>query len=203
MAISLIQSTKRIFVPKSDLTLVSASPDIRSIDVNFFHNELRTLETLPENDVFEITHTHNTVVTIGNVVLSRVMEILPPWNVEFEEVGLPYAVRIVGGNTNIEERSIVNNVSIRPQNSAGLQQVTSGSGVLPSDVIDIRNAIFEFVMENAETFADQIRLMRAEAAGSIERTGNIHRIKSADGTKDRIVAEADQTSRTAILTDGT
>jgi len=142
MAISLIQPTNIIYVPKADTTLVSASPDIRSLDMNFFHNELRTLETLVENDVYEITHEHSAPSNIGQVTLQRVVKIIGLWEVEFEDTGTPYAVRLIGGNNNIEEVTVVNNVSVRPSNSAGAIVIETGtSGLTPGEALALAQAV--------------------------------------------------------------
>lgn len=129
MAISLIQATNRIFVPKADTTLVSASPDIRSLDMDFFHNELRTLETIESNDVFEITHSHTPVGVLGGTTYPRRVEIIGLWQVEFEDAGLPWRVRLIGGDSNIEDVAIVNGVSVSTQNSAGNTITNVGSGL--------------------------------------------------------------------------
>jgi molybdopterin biosynthesis enzyme MoaB len=80
--------------------------------------------------------------------------------------------------------------------------VTGGSGVTAGDIVDIKNAIFNEIMEGAESFAEQIRLIRAEAAGTITRSGTTHQIKSADGVTDRITATADETGRTVTAVNG-
>ena len=67
----------------------------------------------------------------------------------------------------------------------------------------IAESIFTNVMENGETFAEQTRLMRAEAAGKIVKVGNVHSIRDAADSKNRIVANADATERTPTTIDGT
>ena len=68
---------------------------------------------------------------------------------------------------------------------------------------DIINRLFLYALENGESFAEAMRLIRAEAAGSIVKVGDVHRVKSNDGAKDRVVATADETGRTVTGTDGT
>ena len=58
------------------------------------------------------------------------------------------------------------------------------------------------VVEDGETFEEALRLIRAEAAGTITRAGTTHRIKSKDGLTDRIIANADADGRTVTATDG-
>lgn len=68
---------------------------------------------------------------------------------------------------------------------------------------DIINRLFLYVLENGESYAEAMRLIRAEAAGTIVKTGDQHEIKSSDGAKNRIVATADETGRSVTSTDGT
>ena len=62
---------------------------------------------------------------------------------------------------------------------------------------------FDEISEGTETYGDQIRLMRAESAGKIIRSGSTHTIRDAADTKDRIVATATAQGRTPTSTDGT
>ena len=80
--------------------------------------------------------------------------------------------------------------------------VTGGSGVTEQDKIDIRNEIMTYVLEDSETFEESVRLIRAEAAGTIVKSGVNHLIKSADGLTDRIDADADADGRVVNSTDG-
>ena len=59
-------------------------------------------------------------------------------------------------------------------------------------------------METGETYAEALRLIRAEAAGKLLVTGNTVKLRDANDTKDRIVAQTDTSGqRTSITTDGT
>jgi hypothetical protein len=130
----------------------------------------------------------------------------------FDEIINGYTVQISGAATRVDLLGSNNNfidvltptgVSVVPSNSAGLQVVQTFSPITQQDKDDIETQVHQHVMENGETFEDQIRLIRAEAAGSIEVNGLEHRIKSANGVKDRIIANADDTGRDVTSTDGT
>lgn len=88
--------------------------------------------------------------------------------------------------------------------SSSATGIITGSGVTPGDVTDIKNAIFDEIMEDSESFAEQIRLMRAEAAGKTAVTGGTNvKFRDAADSKDRIDATVDDTGqRTAVTTDG-
>ena len=129
MAITINWATKVIAVPKADMTLVQASPEIRSLDINAFRLALRDIE---DGDGMPYAHTHNHVapLSVGGVTLSRVVEIINGYTITFEDG--QYAVNLTGANSNISDVTNVNQVSIRSANSAGLVQVTSGSGLSPA-----------------------------------------------------------------------
>jgi len=116
VSISINWGTKVIYVPKSFLTLIGGS--IYELDTNDFRLALKDLEDDPEGMPFPKTHNHNTEVTLGGLSYARVIEILPPYTVTFEDG--QYAVNLIGSNNNIADRTNVNQVSVRPNNSAGL-----------------------------------------------------------------------------------
>ena len=119
MAISINWPTGVIYIPKADLTLTQSSPtEIRELDINWFRLTLKDLEDDPDGMPFPKTHRHNTEVTVGGLTLARVVEILPPYTITFEDG--QYAVNLVGANSNIGDRVNVNQVSVRSQNSAGM-----------------------------------------------------------------------------------
>lgn len=112
--------TKVISVPKSDMTLVQTVPyEIRELDIQTFRLELRDLEAgEDEGRPWGTTHNHNTEVTVSGTTLARVVFILAPYTITFEDG--QYAVNIVGGNSNISDVVNLNQVSVRSNNSAGL-----------------------------------------------------------------------------------
>lgn len=113
-----------IFVPKAVLTIIQTTPtEILQLDLNAFHLRLRDLEDDEGGRVWTKTHDHNTTVTVGGVTLARVIEILEPYTITFEDG--QYAVNLVGANSNVGDRVNVNNVSVRSANSAGLQDLST------------------------------------------------------------------------------
>lgn len=125
MAITVNWSTKVIFIPQSDLVLISGV--LYELDIDVFRLTLRNLEDNSDGMSFDQTHSHNTTVTVGGVTLARVVEIINGYTITFEDG--QYAVLLTGANSNISDVVNVNQVSIRSQNSAGLVQVVSGSGL--------------------------------------------------------------------------
>jgi hypothetical protein len=79
---------------------------------------------------------------------------------------------------------------------------TGISGVTPADIQDFKDAVFNEVVEPTETFREQMRLIRAEAAGKVAVTGNTVTFRDAADTKNRINANTDDSGqRTSITTD--
>lgn len=113
-----------IHVPRDILTLIQSSPtEIRQLNLDEFRLELKRLENTSEGMAWPKTHNHNTTINVGGVILARVIEILEPYTVTFEDG--QYAVNLVGANSNVADRVNVNQVSVRSSNSAGLQDLST------------------------------------------------------------------------------
>src|SRR3989344_4597584 len=121
-------ATKVINIPKTATTLVDAGPpEIRELDVDAFRLQLKDIEDDAEGVPFTDTHGHNAELTLGGLTLARVIEIIAPYTITFEDDS--YAVNLVGANNNISDRTNLNLVSVRSANSAGLVTITSGRGL--------------------------------------------------------------------------
>lgn len=126
MAVTINWATGVISVPKSFMTLISASPyDVYELDINLFRLALKDLEDDENGMHWPRTHNHNTTVALSGVTLARVVEILSPYTITFENGA--YAVNLVGANSNIADKVNLNNVSVRVFNSAGLIETAGGS----------------------------------------------------------------------------
>jgi hypothetical protein len=111
--------TKVIFVPREVLTLVQSVPSfIYSLDINDFRLALKVIEASEEGMPNPDTHTHNTTYVISGVTYARAVQIINGYTVTFEDG--QYAVNLLGANTNLGDVVNVNQVSVRPNNSAGL-----------------------------------------------------------------------------------
>ena len=123
MATTINWETKVISVLRDDMPLIQSTPtEIRGLDVDDFRMELKDIEDNVEGVPFPDTHNHNTEVTLGGLTLARVVEILDPYTITFEDG--QYAVNLSGANNNIADKTNVNQVSVRSNNSAGL--ISSG-----------------------------------------------------------------------------
>ena len=220
MAISVDPSSTpyRIIIPQADLTLISAGPPaLYELDTDAFWEELKAWEASEEGIVFGDAQRHNSEYTVGGITYAQSVEILnstiiPGLVDEYEIFFSPdtqYSVRLANSNNNLFDlqNGILANTTTQviPNNSAGLQIVTTGSGVTQQDKDDIENQIFTRVVENSLTFEQMYRLIAAAAAGNIEQqTDGSYVIKGIDGTTDRIEGDdAANNGRTISARDGT
>ena len=135
MAITVDWPNKIINVPKADTTLIQSSPtEIRELDLDSFRLTLKDLEDDPEGMPWLDTHNHVAPIQIGAVTLARVVEIINDYTVTFEDG--QYAVNLVGANTNLQDVTNVNQVSIRPSNSAGLIDLDLREVLLDLEIIN-------------------------------------------------------------------
>ena len=122
--VSIDWATYTIFIPKFFSAQIQTVPsEIRTMDINLLRQALKDIEDSAIGMVYPDTHAHNTTVEVGGVLLSRVVEILAPYTVTFEDG--PYAINLAGANSNVGDRVNVNQVSIRSANSAGLQDLST------------------------------------------------------------------------------
>lgn len=102
------------------MTLLQTTPvEVRQLDINQFRKTLNDLMDDPEGIWAPTNHIHTAPLTISGVTLARVVEILSPYTITFEDGS--YNVNIVGGNSNIADVNNKNSVGINTANSAGLQ----------------------------------------------------------------------------------
>lgn len=139
--------THIISVPKADLTLISGT--LYEHDTNAFRLELKSWEDSEEGITQPKTHNHNTAVTVAGTTYARAIVMLPPYSVCYENG--QYTVILKGSNNNIFDVAngclVQNEVQIIPTNSAGLIQVTSGSGVTAQDKTDIINGVWDEALD--------------------------------------------------------
>lgn len=110
-----------IQIPRLDMIdATGGSPtEIRQLNINDFRRDLDDLMDDEVGMAFPTIHFHTPPLTVSGVTLARVLEILDPYVIEFED-GL-YNVNIVGGNSNVSDVVVKNQVGVNTSNSAGLQ----------------------------------------------------------------------------------
>jgi hypothetical protein len=122
MAITVNWATDQIInIPKADMTLVQLSPvEIRELDTDSFFLTLKDLESSIEGIPWPNTQRNASPVLLGGITYARVLEIIDPYTVTFEDG--TYVVQLTGSNNNLIERTNPNQVSVQGNNAAGLIQ---------------------------------------------------------------------------------
>jgi len=119
-----------VFIPKADLTLLSAAPEIYELDVLAFWAAIHDIQD-GQGITYATIMASNAPSTIGGVTLVRVVEVINDYKIEFEDG--PYQVNLVGANNNILDARVQNQVSLNPSNSAGAIIVAGGGGSFTPD----------------------------------------------------------------------
>jgi len=153
MAISVSPTTDVIYVPKADLTLIQASPEVRELDVDWFRLQLKDWEDNEANIYRPRTHNHNTEVSLAGLTYARTVEVLSPYTVEFEDG--QYTVNCVGANHNVSDVKVANQVSLIVNNAAGL----------------INNAQIEYASFNGGVTVDENNVSGKATSGTLFPTG--------------------------------
>lgn len=195
MSYSVNWATKVITIPKADTQLVSTSPDVRSLDVTVLWQNLRDIEDDVDGISYVAIVKNTTPVTLAGVTLARQVEVINGYRLMFEDG--QYAVNIVGGNSNIGDVVVKNQVSVNTANSAGFIQV-SGGGTTDFD------DLFNKMLDGSLTFRDAMRIMLSVLSGKVSGagTGTI-RFRDPTDTKDRVVANTDNIgNRASVTVDG-
>ena len=151
--------TNTINVPKSDLSLINGT--LYELDTDIFRKALKSLEESEAGMVFPKTHNHNTEVSVSGVTYARIIEILSPYSVKFEDGS--YSVRLIGSNNNIfdiEQGILVQNqVQVIPTNSGGLIVTQGGGSSLTAE--EIAQAVWNTTANNhatSGTFGHKVKL---------------------------------------------
>jgi len=165
MTISINPSTFVITVPKADLTLVSGT--LYEHDTEAFRLQLISWEQSETGMNFLRTHIHNTVVSVAGLTLARVIQIIAPYSVKYED-GI-YSVRLAGSNNNIFDVEsgilVQNSVQVIPNNSAGLQVVSVGSGLSQSQSDEL--TLVKELMESDQVFDNTSGLLHYYRKGTL------------------------------------
>lgn len=134
MAVSINWLTGEIFVPRADMPVIQASPEVRELDTDAFFDALKDLEVSVDGILWPDTQRHNLSYVIAGITYAQGIEIIPPYFVTFEDG--QYRVNLTGSNNNIAEVATANQVGILSNNSAGLIEVGT-SGLTPAESADL------------------------------------------------------------------
>jgi len=97
---------------------------------------------------------------------------------------------------------VIDTASLSITTLAATIESTGETTLTPQDLQNIVDGIFSRIIEDSETFEEQLKLIRAEAAGKLSVNGSTVTLRDAADTKDRITATVDSGGqRTTIATD--
>lgn len=139
--ISIDYQTLVIFIPQADLTPIAGSQ--YGLDLNDLHLWLRDWEDDAIGMHFPTTHNHVAPLVVAGITIARVMEIINGYTIEFEDGS--YQVILTGGNHNVSDVLVQNNVSLITNLSAGLIE-TGVSGLTVQEGLDL--AMVRKIMQN-------------------------------------------------------
>lgn len=191
MAISVNHATRVIYVPQSFLNPLGGS--IYELNVNDLRLAIKDLEDDEDGIVLPTVVSHNTQVTLAGITFARTVEFINGYVIEFEDG--QYAVQLTGANNNIADVMVVNQVSLRSANSAGL--IVTGAG----DPNEVADAVLARTVEGTLTMQQVLRLMGATLFNKLSgaETTTVH-IRDRADTKDRIVATVDANGNRSAVT---
>jgi DNA uptake protein ComE-like DNA-binding protein len=173
---------KIINISQSDLSLVGSG--VYELDVNQLRLDLKGLEE-SEGIPFLDTHRHVTTVTLGGVTLARLVEFVNGYTITFEDG--QYAVNLIGANNNISEVTNVNRVSIRSSNTAGLIQVSTGSGLSAEQATQLSN--LAAALESAGIFSEDALQNAPASAGSGDDAATIYTYFTTSNRQDEFKSD--------------
>jgi hypothetical protein len=192
MAYTVNWATKVVTIPKADLIVLSAVPEIYELDVTTFWQSIHDIqdsEGMPYVDIMR----SNAPVTLAGVTFARSVQVINGFKVEFENGS--YQVNLSGANNNILEARVQNNVSINAANSAGL--IAGSGGVTAAQV-------WQHVIEGGKGADEFLRIMLSVLAGKVSGAGSgTESFRDVADTKNRVVSTVDtEGNRTAVVLDG-
>ena len=107
---------KNIFVPKFYLTQLG--PTSYLLDTATFKLDVNELMAEVDGMIYPDPIKHNSVVVLSGISYARVVEIINGYTITFEDG--QYYVSLDGSNNNIADVKTLNQVSLIPNNAAGL-----------------------------------------------------------------------------------
>lgn len=157
MALSLNPATRLFTILQSDLAFVSGT--LYDMDTDALRLDI--LDLLDDEDFIWMPDAvnHNTEVTVAGVTYARTIEMINSFSIQLEDTGSAYTVRLTGSNNNLfdVQNGIfvpTNRVNIISTNSAGLQTVSSGSGLSPGEQLQLDEIYKRLDLDGDQTYAD-------------------------------------------------
>ena len=124
MAYSVDWEERVITVPRADLIFLSLNR--YKLDLDEFRRICRGLESDPSEGLsYPPIIQYYPAVDTGDVILGRVVLIINGYELELEDTVERYSALFDGANTNLHNNSLITNGIPTPNNSAGLQDLST------------------------------------------------------------------------------
>ena len=207
MAITPDWATKTFSVPQGDLTLVSGTLYEMNTE-SYFRSNINSLMAGEDGIVFEDSISHNTEVTVAGTTFARTIEMINGYSLTFTP-NSQWSVRYTGSNNNLFDiKSGIlnqNQVQVIPANSAGLQTVTTGSGLSAAQdtkLTEVHNELHN--IEGTTDHSGLMKLISAALAGKLAGAATTTvTIRDIGDTKNRITATVDADGNRTVVTHDT
>ena len=207
MAITANWNTKTFTIPQADLTLVSGSLYEMDTEVDF-RQAINAIMAGEEGIVFEDPIDHNTQYSVAGVTYARKVEVINGYSIEFSP-NSQWTVRLAASNNNLfdVENGILNQnqVQVIAQNSAGLQIVTTGSGLDAGQDAKLTNINNQ--LTDIEGTYDHVHMMRAFMAVLCNKLSGAHSgqsgtavVRDVADSKNRISLDFDANGTRTTIT---
>jgi hypothetical protein len=130
-----------ITIFKTDSFMTWAGGVIYDLNTDLFRRALKDREDDWDGMAFPKTHNHNTSVLLGGIEYARIIEILAPYTITFDDTGGAWICNLIGSNNNILDKTNLTTVQVRSNNSAGLVQMSeiqhnTFNGVITVDAVN-------------------------------------------------------------------
>ena len=112
-----------ITVYKTDTFMSLAGGSVYDMDTNNFRLAVLAQEAGEQGMIWPKVFNHNTVVTLGGIEYSRLIEMINGYTITFDDTGGGWVCNLVGSNNNFLDVANLTAVQIRSNNSAGLINV--------------------------------------------------------------------------------
>lgn len=195
MPITINHATRIIYVPQDFLTPLGGAS--YQLDINDLRLALKDLEDDADGMHLPDATRHNGEVTLAGTTFARSVEFVNGYRIEFEDGA--YSINLVGGNNNVADVMVVNQVSLRSNNSAGLI-VNYVAGTDPDSLAD---AVMNRAYEGGLTLQDMTRLFASMLFGKVTgAASDTVRFRDLADAKDRVVISVDvDGNRSAVTLD--
>jgi len=124
MAYSVDWEARIVSIPRADL--VYLSPNRYKLDMDEFRRKCRALEADPDEGLsYPPIIKYYSPVDTGDVILGRVVLMINDYKLKLEDTAERYSALFDGANTNVHNNTLITNGIPTPNNSAGLQDLST------------------------------------------------------------------------------